>query len=375
MEEPEIIEISSDDEDMSETQTFYWQVRVDAASATPPPRTKVFQEARSILKRKAEDEKAQLGKPKNVRYGAWVPTKPTDDSEDAEMTDATDTQPTGDEAIWPEQSATKSTKAQGKKTTQKKPQAKPTSDSKRHRAKPAASITAPTPTDSALEVENLFLSVLREGQISLSLENLITLSLSFAKFLCQLTTRHHNGKPAIDSPAKYTARVTSLGTAEAEQRLYVANTPKAIVRLNGEFCKALIDTGAEINVMTEEIREIFDLPILVGPALRLISHSGHKREFLGVCEDVDVTIGGVVSCQNIFVVDSADHVLVLGTPFLIKSRASMDWDTAGNLTMTCQSTDATRTAVTKVLKKDRQGTGLTEDDLFPNPIPNPEDLN
>ena len=127
--------------------------------------------------------------------------------------------------------------------------------------------------------------------------------------------------------------------------------------------------------MTEDVRERFDLPMRIGPDLKLVSHTGHKREFLGVCEDVDVAIGGVVSCQNIFVVDSADHVLVLGTPFLIKARACMDWDTTGNLTMTCQSPDASRTAVTRVLRKDKQGTGLTEEELFPLASTTSEHLN
>ena len=76
--------------------------------------------------------------------------------------------------------------------------------------------------------------------------------------------------------------------------------------------------------MTKEVRERFDLPIRMGPALRLISHTSHKREFIGVCEDVDVAIGGVVTTQNIFVVNSVDHLLVLGTPFLIKLRACID---------------------------------------------------
>ena len=110
---------------------------------------------------------------------------------------------------------------------------------------------------------------------------------------------------------------------EVEERVYVASTPKTKVQLNNNFCRALIDTRAEINVMTDEVRRKFDLPMRPAPALQLISHTGHRRDFLGVCKEVDILIGGVTTKQHIFVVNSADHVLVLETPFLIRMRASI----------------------------------------------------
>ena len=135
--------------------------------------------------------------------------------------------------------------------------------------------------------------------------------------------------------------------------------------MNGKFCKAIIDTRAKINVITKDVQEKFDLPMRIRPDLKLVSHTSHKQKFLEVCKDIDIAIKDVVSCQNIFVVDNADHVLVLDTLFLIKARACMDWDTTGNLTITCQSPDASRTAITRVLRKDKQGIDLTEEELFP----------
>ena len=151
---------------------------------------------------------------------------------------------------------------------------------------------------------------------------------------------------------------------EVEERVYVASTPKTKVRLNNNFCRALINTGAEINVMTNEVRKKFNLPMRPAPALQLISHTGHRRDFLGVCEEIDVSIGRVTTKQHIFVVNSVDHVLVLGTPFLIRMRASMAWDSTRDFQMICYSEDATQMAVTNVMKRGVK-TGLTENELFP----------
>ena len=63
------------------------------------------QETRSILKRKAE-EGDRLAKPKNVRFGAWVPARETE--EDAEMSDAPttyDTMKAQSKAYWAKEDA------------------------------------------------------------------------------------------------------------------------------------------------------------------------------------------------------------------------------------------------------------------------------
>ena len=104
--------------------------------------------------------------------------------------------------------------------------------------------------------------------------------------------------------------------------------------------------------MTEEAQDRFDLPVRLDPVLWLISHTGYRQDFVGVCENVNVSVGGVTTKQNIFVVDIANHVLVLGTLFMIKAQAQMDWDSNGHLIMTCHLPDGHSTAVCKILNQD-----------------------
>ena len=383
LDEEELDDEEEDEEELDDRDRFANAYgRIAAASATPPqtPQTPALPTGtRSILKRKALAEE-NLATPKTARYGTWEPAIAVD--EDAEMSDAPEpSQKAKPREKWKgvhfsetvetqaprpppdRQSNTAAGRTQKPNTEKPRTESTPRARTSAHPPAISPTVDQGTQTDSSLEIEEIFMGILREGKVSISFESLLTLSPSFTKFLRGLTTRHRSRSST--PPAENVARVSSIESSRRDERLYVANTPRAKVRLNGEFCKALIDTGAEINVMTEEIRERLDLPIRLDPALRLVSHSGHERNFIGVCEDVDVTIGGVTTQQHIFVVDSADHVLVLGIPFMIKARARMDWDANGHLIMTCYSSDDSRTAISKVLDR-YQSPGPTEQDLFPS---------
>ena len=70
------------------------------------------------------------------------------------------------------------------------------------------------------------------------------------------------------------------------------------------------------------------------------------------CEGVEVSVGGTVR-QNIFVIECADHQLLLGAPFLIANRAQSNWSKDGNMMMACGSSDGTRSAVSRVMNQER----------------------
>ena len=130
-------------------------------------------------------------------------------------------------------------------------------------------------------------------------------------------------------------RVNTLGSGEILEAKkpfswYSMGSPKAKVRLeDGSKITALLDTGAEINVMTREVMEDAGLAMRQGPKLELVSHTGHSRPFLGLCEDVEVAIGGLKTRHPIFVVEAGDHDLVLGQPFLNTVKFSQDYKPDG----------------------------------------------
>ena len=99
------------------------------------------------------------------------------------------------------------------------------------------------------------------------------------------------------------------------------------------------------------------------PNINLISHTGHRKEFLGVCENVEVDIGGVASLNHIFVIDAADHQLVLGQPYLHQMRVGLDYRN-NEAECTIHAEDGKRTA--KFTATSDPGSKLhTAEDLFP----------
>lgn len=161
-----------------------------------------------------------------------------------------------------------------------------------------------------------------------------------------------------------TLRVASIGIGErTEQKLYAAATPKLKVRLNDEMSvQALLDTGAEINVMTSEVAKAAGLAVRANPRLTLVSHAGDRRQFDGICEDVEIDIGGIKTYEPIFVVTSADHRLILGQPYIFSSRLTIAAEDDG-MYATIPSRDKAKTIRIRVMKLDDIGNRV-EKDIF-----------
>ena len=127
---------------------------------------------------------------------------------------------------------------------------------------------------------------------------------------------------AISEDEAIQFRVNTLGSAEileasTSYSWYSMGSPKTKVRLeDGSKVTALLDTGGEINVMTKELMEDTNLAMRQGPKLELVSHIDHSGHFLGLCEDMEVAIGGLKTRHPNFVLEAEDYDLVLGQPFL-----------------------------------------------------------
>lgn len=99
--------------------------------------------------------------------------------------------------------------------------------------------------------------------------------------------------------------------------------PRTVVTMEGNTkITALLDCEAEVNVMTRKVMAATGPAMRKGPCLELVTHTGQHRLFLGVCENVAVNVGGLIIRTPVFIVESGDHSLVLGQPFLYKGRFS-----------------------------------------------------
>lgn len=139
--------------------------------------------------------------------------------------------------------------------------------------------------------------------------------------------------------------------------------PNTRVRLeDGPKVFALLDTGAEINVMTKEVMEDAGVAMRRGPRLELVSHTGHSRPFLGLCEDVKLAVGGLITRHPICVIEHGDHDYVLGQFFLKAVKSSDDYKPDRVFSITHPQTK--ETAVFRTLSP-RDPANRTENHIFP----------
>ena len=98
---------------------------------------------------------------------------------------------------------------------------------------------------------------------------------------------------------------------------YFMGFPKAKIRHKNVLkLIAFLDTGAEINVMTQEVMEDAGLAIQRDSKLELVSYMCHSHPFLGLCKDIEIVIGELKTRHPIFVIKHGNHDLVLGQSFL-----------------------------------------------------------
>ena len=93
---------------------------------------------------------------------------------------------------------------------------------------------------------------------------------------------------------------------------------------------AMIDSGAEVNVITRAVADELGLPIRTDLLLALKAISGDSRRFDGACEDVEINIGGVINYQTLMVLDESDHALILGCPFFHNALVTFSYNRNGH---------------------------------------------
>ena len=91
----------------------------------------------------------------------------------------------------------------------------------------------------------------------------------------------------------------------------------------------MLDTRAEVNVITQTVAEELGLAIHTDLFLALKAVSGDMRVFDGACEDVEINIGGVINRQTLLVLNNSEHALILRAPFFHDAQVTFKYDENG----------------------------------------------
>jgi hypothetical protein len=127
-------------------------------------------------------------------------------------------------------------------------------------------------------------------------------------------------------------KVSSIGVTKDGRLSYMENTPRvdALIGTSRVALQGLVDTGAEVNVITAKLAADARLPVRPEPNISMVSHTGHKRSFSGMCDSVPMNVGGIVVKTHFFVLEDAEHQLVLGQPFIKSARLTFSYDEEGS---------------------------------------------
>ena len=102
----------------------------------------------------------------------------------------------------------------------------------------------------------------------------------------------------------------------------VAATPTIPVIVNGiiEY-SVLINTGAELNIMIVDVADRAGLTIKTRIKIKISSYSEYTSRFLGIIENILISVGSIVYRVNIFVTRLAPQLLILKISYLHSARA------------------------------------------------------
>jgi hypothetical protein len=159
--------------------------------------------------------------------------------------------------------------------------------------------------------ETVFDKVMKQP-VTIKLQDLLACSPTFVKLLFKEVSIP---KEEISMSS---AKVSSIGLCQKhrnQERTYAAKTSKLSVKVDRMTTWAMLDTGAEVNVIICSAAEELGLPIHTDLLLALKAVSGDTWVFDRVCEDVEIDIRDVINYQTLFVLNNSKHTLILDALF------------------------------------------------------------
>src|SRR5438045_1152977 len=137
---------------------------------------------------------------------------------------------------------------------------------------------------------------------------------------------------------------------QRDEWTFAAATPKVRVKVRSTYVDAMLDSGAEVNVMMRSLADRAGLTVRTNLMLALKTVSGDMRKFDRACEDIDVSIGGITNVQTIMVIEDIDHKLILGCPFLHDDQLTFMYDDEGYQCAKFTNEDRTKVGVTCICR-------------------------
>jgi hypothetical protein len=78
---------------------------------------------------------------------------------------------------------------------------------------------------------------------------------------------------------------------------------------------ALLNTEANINVITAKIADATNLPILEITPIKAKTFTGHNAQLIKIYREINIQIDAIYNNVNIFIIQKGAHSLLLEIPY------------------------------------------------------------
>jgi hypothetical protein len=151
------------------------------------------------------------------------------------------------------------------------------------------------------------------------------------------------------------AGITISAPVVLREPSYSSPLPRVRVNINGASTIALIDTGSEINIITEEFQELAGIPVNTDLRISTKGIHGQAGQSLGCCESVAMKFGNIVTLGHYHMFPTALFDILCGQPFL-KNHLSMMTEDGSVTKMTLKDFYDENKKVTLIVRP--EGTGM-----------------
>src|SRR6185295_2694599 len=137
-------------------------------------------------------------------------------------------------------------------------------------------------------------------------------------------------KKAI-TPRRKRAPKDKKGKEKPEEEVYLGessyrNTPMICKgQVKGWTVDIILDSGSSTSIISRKFLEYLELQVTRSSERMITGIHGNKKSSLGIVEDIPVHLGDVVISINMEVIDTQAYSIVLGTDWLRKARAVIDY--------------------------------------------------
>ena len=116
--------------------------------------------------------------------------------------------------------------------------------------------------------------------------------------------------PLLKAGKELDAHVYCIKWKEAIRKLYACASPKCRGRVDDMEFDMLIDSGAELFLMSKEVFDELELLIDLVVGWQVGSANSQKTKAYGICHDVAVTVGAITARCRFFVLESLSQDII-----------------------------------------------------------------